>query len=109
MATLEVAFLHSQLEDRKRRWEAAIALTPQKANLAGLLREVHLVHLLDEEKRRELMINYGEDLLPTGFTAGELSEGGKAHDRWPGIADALFERAESRVTVEPAQVKGQPK
>lgn len=40
MATLEVAFLHNQLEDRKRRLETAIALAPQKAGLAGLLREV---------------------------------------------------------------------
>ena len=40
MATLEVAFLHNQLEDRRRRLEAAIALAPQKAGLAGLLREV---------------------------------------------------------------------
>jgi sigma-B regulation protein RsbU (phosphoserine phosphatase) len=40
MATLEVAFLHSQLEERKHRLEAAIALAPQKAGFAGLLREV---------------------------------------------------------------------
>jgi len=40
MATLEVAFLHSQLEERKRRLEAAIALAPQQTSLAGLLREV---------------------------------------------------------------------
>jgi len=40
MATLEVTFLHSQLEDRKRRLEAAIALAPQKTGFAGLLREV---------------------------------------------------------------------
>ncbi len=40
MATVEVDFLHSQLEERKRRLEAAIALAPQKAGLAGLLREV---------------------------------------------------------------------
>lgn len=40
MATLEVAFLHDQLEERKRRLEAAIALAPQKNSLAGLLREV---------------------------------------------------------------------
>jgi sigma-B regulation protein RsbU (phosphoserine phosphatase) len=40
MATLEITFLQSQLEDRKRRLEQAIALTPQKAGLAGLLREV---------------------------------------------------------------------
>ena len=40
MATLEIAFLHDQLEERKRRLEAAMALSPQKAGLAGLLREV---------------------------------------------------------------------
>lgn len=40
MATLEVTFLHSQLEDRKRRLEAAMALAPEKAGFAGLLREV---------------------------------------------------------------------
>jgi sigma-B regulation protein RsbU (phosphoserine phosphatase) len=40
MATLEVAFLQGQLEERKRRLEAAIELAPQKAGLGGLLREV---------------------------------------------------------------------
>ena len=64
---------------------------------------VRLVHLLDKEKRKELMIIYGEDLAPTGFTAAELSESGKAHDRWPGIADAMLERAERRITTEPAK------
>ncbi len=74
-----------------------------------------------KEKRKELMIIYGEDLAGdglagdhlagdhlagnglagTGFTAAELSEGGKAHDRWPGIADALLERARKRITIEP--------
>jgi phosphoserine phosphatase RsbU/P len=40
MATLEITFLHSQLEERKRRLEQAIALTPRNGGLAGLLREV---------------------------------------------------------------------
>src|SRR5271156_4631662 len=40
MATLEITFLHNQLEERKHRLESAIALAPQKAGLAGLLREV---------------------------------------------------------------------
>lgn len=40
MATLEIAFLNSQLEERKRRLEAAIALAPRNAGLAGLLRDV---------------------------------------------------------------------
>jgi hypothetical protein len=64
---------------------------------------VRLVHLLDEEKRKELMIIYGEDLAPTGPTAGELSEGGKAHDRWSGIADAMIGRGKRRIIIEPAK------
>ena len=35
------------------------------------MKYVRLVHLLDEQKRRELMIIYGENLAPTGFTAAE--------------------------------------
>ena len=40
MATLEISFLQNQLEQRKRRLEAAILLAPQNSGLAGLLREV---------------------------------------------------------------------
>src|SRR6266516_6022179 len=40
MATLEIDFLQNQLEERKRRLEDAIALAPQNAGFAGLLREV---------------------------------------------------------------------
>lgn len=40
MATVEIAFLHSQLEDRKRRLQAAIAGGPQDSELSQLLREV---------------------------------------------------------------------
>src|SRR5215467_14494546 len=40
MATLEIDFLHNQLEQRKRRLEAAIANAPQNAGLTGLLHEV---------------------------------------------------------------------
>lgn len=40
MATLEVTFLHNQLEERKRRLEQAIALAPRNGSLAGLLHEV---------------------------------------------------------------------
>jgi hypothetical protein len=61
---------------------------------------VRLVHLLDEQKRKELMIIYGEDVTQSGFSAAELQPGGKAHDRWPSIAEGLLERAEKRVVVE---------
>lgn len=40
MATQEVTFLHRQLEERKRRLEAAMALAPQHASLGGLLQQV---------------------------------------------------------------------
>ena len=60
---------------------------------------VRLVHLLDEQKRRELMIIYGEDLAPTGFAAGDLRESGKAHDRWPAIEKGLLQRAEEKIAI----------
>lgn len=40
MATLEIAFLQGQLEERKQRLERAIALKPQSSELASLLSEV---------------------------------------------------------------------
>ena len=60
---------------------------------------VRLVHPLDEQKRKELMIIYGEDAAQSGLTSAELQPGGKAHDRWPTIAKGLLERAEKRVGI----------
>jgi sigma-B regulation protein RsbU (phosphoserine phosphatase) len=37
---LEIAFLNSQLQERRRRLEKAIALAPRNAGLVSLLREV---------------------------------------------------------------------
>jgi phosphoserine phosphatase RsbU/P len=53
MATQEIAFLQNQLEERKRRLEDAIALAPQNAGFAGLLREV------DSALERMAKGNYG--------------------------------------------------
>ena len=61
---------------------------------------VRLVHLLDQEKRKELMIIYGEDLAPTGLSASELEKGGKAYDQWPGIEKSLIERAQKKITIQ---------
>jgi len=58
-----------------------------------------LVHLLDEQKRKELMVIYGEDVSHTGFTATDLREGGRAFSRWPVIENALIERAKSKITI----------
>jgi hypothetical protein len=66
---------------------------------AGMI-SVRLVHLLDEQKRKELMIIYSEDVAPTRFTAAELLPGGKARNRWPSIEKGLIERAEQKLVFE---------
>jgi hypothetical protein len=66
---------------------------------AGMM-YVRLVHLLDEQKRKELMIIYGEDLAPTGLTTADLKENGKAYDQWPAIEKSLVERAKKKITIE---------
>jgi hypothetical protein len=65
---------------------------------AGMI-YVRFVHLLDEQKRKELMIIYGEDVASTGLTAAALSEGGTAYDRWPAIEKDLIERAKREIAV----------
>jgi len=65
---------------------------------AGMM-YVRLVHLLDKQKRKELMIIYGEDLSPTGFTAADLKKSEKAHDQWPVIEKSLVARAEKKIVI----------
>ncbi len=60
---------------------------------------VRLVHLLDSQKRKELMIIYGEDVKPTGFSVAELDEGGKARDRWPAIEKELIEQVQKKLVI----------
>jgi hypothetical protein len=70
---------------------------------AGMM-YVRLVHLLDERKRKELMIIYGEDLSPTGFTAANLKKGGKAYEQWPVIEKDLVERAKKKIKIDESAV-----
>ena len=62
---------------------------------------VRLVHLLDDQKRKELMIIYGEDLAPTGHTVADLRKNGKAYDQWPVLQKSLLEHAEEKIKIEP--------
>ncbi|MDQ1404688.1 MAG: hypothetical protein QOG55_317 [Acidobacteriaceae bacterium] len=61
---------------------------------------VRLVHLLDGEKHKELMIIYGEHLASSGFTAADLREGGNAHGQWPALENGLIERAKTKIGLE---------
>ena len=62
---------------------------------------VRLVHLLDEQKRKELMIIYSESLKPTGFEAADLKKGGKAENLWLTLEDDLLLRARQEIKIEP--------
>ena len=64
---------------------------------AGMI-SVRLVHLLDEQKRKELMIIYSENL--TGFAAADLKKGGKAENLWPSLEDDLLVRARQEIKIE---------
>jgi hypothetical protein len=72
----------------------------QGFNMPAGMMYVRLVHLLDEGKRKELMIIYGDDLRPTGFSAADLSQGGKAFGQWPAIEKGLLERAEKKIAIQ---------
>ena len=65
---------------------------------AGMM-YVRFVHLLDEQKRKELMIIYGEDVASTGLTAAELREGGPAYGRWPAIEKDLIESSQKKIAI----------
>jgi len=68
----------------------------------GDLRWVRLAHVFDSQ-RRELMIIYAESLDGTGYTAAQLDEGGPQHAQWKQFEAALRQRAESSVTITPAE------
>lgn len=64
---------------------------------AGMM-SVRLVHLLDD-KRKELMIIYSEDLAAMGLTAADLEEEGRAREQWPAIEKGLIERAQKKIAI----------
>jgi hypothetical protein len=62
---------------------------------------VRLVHLPDAQKRHEVMIIYGEDLAPTGFTAKALDKHGGQHEHWADMEKALIQRAIASIAIQP--------
>lgn len=60
---------------------------------------VRFVHLLDEEKRKELMIIYAEDLQRTGLYLNDLMPGGKGAAQWPSLEAGLIGRAKAALTL----------
>jgi hypothetical protein len=84
----------SDLEHVKKLIRAAGYTMP-----AAIL-NVRMVHLLDDAKRRELMIIYMEDASLSGIESWKdlMPDGKKAHD-WPAMQKALLERVQKNVIV----------
>ena len=60
---------------------------------------VRLVHLLDQQKRKELMFIYSEDVASTGLSVSELRNDGHAYAHWVKIEKGLIERAEESIAI----------
>jgi hypothetical protein len=71
---------------------AGYTLAPQVMN-------VRLVHLLDDEKRRELMFIYGENLALSGHTIATLKQGDAFLPAWKEVEQGLVERAMQKIKL----------
>lgn len=60
---------------------------------------VRLVHLLDDQRRKELMLIYAEDLQLAGLSAMQLSREDANPDQWAEVANALVGRAIENVKI----------
>ena len=58
---------------------------------------VRLVHLLDPQMRKEMMVIYAENLDSMGIATKDLASGGKSADRWPQLEKELVQRASERI------------
>ncbi len=90
-----------KIRDGSDREHVEALIRAKRFKMPAGMAYVRLVHLLDAQKRKELMIIYGEDVAPTGFTANDLREGGKAHDRWAGVENGLIENAKKKINITP--------
>jgi hypothetical protein len=66
--------------------------------MAAGMTYVRLVHLLDPEKRKELMTIYGE-ALAAGVNAADLDENGKDRQKWPPIEQQAIQGAQQRIKI----------
>lgn len=60
---------------------------------------VRLVHLLDDQRRKELMLIYAEDLQLAGLSVSQLSRDDTNPGQWTKIANALVRRAIENVKL----------
>ena len=81
------------------REHVEVLLAGHGVKLAPGMMYARLVHLIDEQKRRELMIIYGEPLPDQTMAAADLMPGGKRAGEWPALSDALAARAVSALMV----------
>jgi len=67
--------------------------------LPAFMMRVRFVHLMDGA-RKELMFIYSEP-APTGLTAADLKQGGKAYGQWAELDRGLIERGRKSIRFQP--------
>ena len=87
----------SDAEHLHRLLEAAGYTLPDE------IMNVRLIHLPTEDRRKELMVIYMEDLAPTGMKAAQLVIDGKPAPEWTVIEKDLIDRAKDNIKFAPAQ------
>ncbi|HEY2475987.1 MAG TPA: hypothetical protein VGI19_14450 [Candidatus Cybelea sp.] len=60
---------------------------------------VRLVHLADEQQRKELMVIYSEDLTGSGLRPDDTKPGTAGYGRWQTEEAGLISRAKQRISV----------
>lgn len=60
---------------------------------------VRLVNLFAQD-RKELMVIYAEDMVPTGLSPADVASGGRAETRWPELESQIIEAAKDRIRFE---------
>jgi hypothetical protein len=80
--------------------EHVVALLNKAGYLIGAeSMNLRLVNMVDDSKRKELMIIYAEDLAPSGFTAEKLKTP-EGEAKWRELKAGLIERALERIKIE---------
>lgn len=80
--------------------ERVMALIKEKGYLVGPeSMNVRLVNMVDDTRRKELMIIYAEDLAPTGSTVEELNKP-ENKAKWEELKAELIQRARERIKLE---------
>ncbi len=103
---LDTAAIHSNPKKRRPGTDGSLArqfVLSKGYTFPAEFTYARLVYLTEESRRKELMINFIDNLAPLGLTAADLNDDGKEAQRWPEIEKNLLEKIRRSLTLIPHQ------